>query len=332
METSTRGKPRRLLHGIPGFVVRRSLLGIVTLLLVSVVVFAATQALPGDAARAILGRNATPESLAALRHQLNLDQPVVTQYTRWLSRFVTGDLGQSLAAQQPVTEVLGKRVQNSAVLVLLAALISTPLSIILGALSARRRDGPADHLISLVVLGLAALPEFVVGLGLVALLGTTVFPVLPPVSIIPPGDPAWHHLTALVLPVLTLVIAVTPYTARIMRGSMIEILESEYVEMARLKGVSERNVVWRHAAPNALAATIQATALNLAYLTGGIVVVEYVFGYAGLGSALVDGVQNRDLPVIQGVAMLIATVYVVLNIVADVGSILVSPRRRTSLP
>ena len=320
-----------MLRGVAGFIVRRTLLGILTLFLVSIVVFAATQALPGDAARAILGRTATPDSLAALREQLNLDEPVLEQYGHWLSGFVTGDLGQSLAANEPVTSVLGKRIENSAVLVLLAALISTPLAIGFGAISARRRDGPFDHVTSVVLLALAALPEFVVGIGLVVLLGTTVLTVLPAVSIIPPDESPWGHPKELVLPTLTLVMAVFPYTARIMRASMVEVLESDYIEMARLKGLAERRVVWRHAVPNAIAPTIQVTALNLAYLAGGIVVVEYVFGYAGIGSALVDAVHNRDVPVVQALAMLIAAVYVTLNVVADVAAILVSPRLRTSL-
>jgi len=217
------------------------------------------------------------------------------------------------------------------VLVLLAALISTPLAVFLGAVTARRRDSPFDHGASVVMLALAALPEFVVGIGLVVLLGTTVFTVLPAVSLIPPDSSPWSHLNELVLPTLTLVIAVFPYTARIMRASMVEVLESDYVEMARLKGIREQRVVWRHAVPNAIAPTIQVTALNLAYLAGGIVVVEFVFGYAGIGSALVDAVHNRDVPVVQALAMLIAAVYIVLNVLADVASILVSPRLRTSL-
>ncbi len=302
-----------------------------TLFLVSIVVFAATQTLPGDAARAILGRTATPDSLAALRKQLHLGQPAVQQYTHWLGGVVHGDFGNSLAAQEPVTTVIGKRLENSAVLVLIAALISTPLAIALGAVSARRRDGPFDHASSVVMLALAALPEFVVGIVLVVLLGTTVFTVLPAVSLIPPGDHAWQHPKELILPVVTLIIAVCPYTARIMRASMVEVLESDYVEMARLKGIREQRVVWRHAVPNAIAPTIQVTALNLAYLAGGIVIVEAVFGYAGIGSALVDAVHNRDVPVVQALAMLIAAVYIVLNVIADVTSILVSPRLRTSL-
>jgi peptide/nickel transport system permease protein len=307
-------------------------LGLLTLFLVSLVVFAATQALPSDPARAILGRTATPDSLAALRKQLNLDRPVVGQYTHWLGGVLSGDLGNSLAARgEPVTQVLGKRLENSSFLVVLAAVFSVPLSILLGVLSARRRDGPLDHSLSLVLLALAALPEFVVGIALVVLFGTTVFHWLPAVSLIPPQDAPWKHLKELVLPTVTLVLAVSPYIARIMRASMVEVLESDFVEMARLKGMPERHVLWRHAVPNAIAPAIQVIALNLAYLAGGIVVVEFVFAYPGIGSALVDAVANRDLPIVQALAVLIAAAYVGFNMLADIATILVSPRLRTSL-
>jgi peptide/nickel transport system permease protein len=322
----------RIYRGIPGFILRRALLGLLTLFLVSLVVFAATQALPSDPARAILGRTATPESLKALREQLHLNHSVVSQYTHWFGGMLTGDLGNSLAARgEPVTTVLGKRLQNSAVLVLLAAVISIPLSILLGVISARRRDGPLDHAMSLVLLALAALPEFVVGIALVLLFATRVFHVLPAVSLIPPDSSPWRNLKELVLPTATLVLAVSPYVARIMRASMVEVLESDFVEMARLKGLPDRHVLWRHAVPNAIAPAIQVIALNLAYLAGGIVVVEYVFAYPGIGSALVDAVANRDLPIVQALAVLIAAVYVGCNLLADIATILVSPRLRTSL-
>jgi peptide/nickel transport system permease protein len=322
----------RIYRGISGFILRRVLLGLLTLFLVSLVVFAATQALPSDPARAILGRTATPDSLKALRKQLNLNRPVVSQYTHWLGGIFTGDLGNSLAARgEPVTKVLGKRLENSAVLVLLAAVISIPLSILLGVISARRRDGPLDHSLSLVLLALAALPEFVVGIALVLLFATRVFQVLPAVSLIPPDSSPWQNPKELVLPTVTLVLAVSPYVARIMRASMVEVLESDFVEMARLKGMPERHVLWRHAVPNAIAPAIQVIALNLAYLAGGIVIVEYVFAYPGIGSALVDAVANRDLPIVQALAVLIAAVYVGCNLLADISTILVSPRLRTSL-
>jgi len=255
----------------------------------------------------------------------------VKQYTHWLGGVLTGDFGRSLAAQEPVTKLIGKRVENSAFLMLFAAIFSIPISIVIGSVAARRRDRPFDVATSIIALVLAALPEFVVGIALVVLFGTTVFHVLPAVSLIPPQDAPWQHLKELVLPVLALALAVSPYIARIMRASMVDVLESEYVEMARLKGLPEGKVLWRHAVPNGIAPAIQVIALNLAYLAGGIVTIEFVFGYPGIGGAFVDAVSNRDLPVVQALALLIAVLYVLLNLCADVATILVSPRLRTSL-
>jgi peptide/nickel transport system permease protein len=312
--------------------VRRVLLGFLVLALVSVVVFAATQALPGDPARSILGRTATPASLKALREQLNLDQPVLTQYWNWITGFVHGDFGTSLAAQEPVSTYLHDRLINSAFLVVVAGLISIPFSVAIGAYAALRRDRFFDVSSSIGTLLLAALPEFVVGVTLVVLFATTVFPhTLPAVAYLAPGERPWNHLKEMILPIVTLIIAVTPYVARIMRASMIEVLESDYVEMARLKGVPEREVVVRHALPNALGPTFQVIALNLAYLAGGVIVVEYVFSYAGIGGALQNAVSTRDMPVVQALAMLIAALYVVLNMLADIATILVTPRLRTRL-
>jgi peptide/nickel transport system permease protein len=317
--------------GVSGFIVRRVLLGVLVLFLVSVVVFAATQALPGDPALAILGRSATPQSLAALRRQLHLDQPVLSQYWSWIVGLLHGNLGKSLAAQEPVTTLLGPKLVNSGVLVLISAVVSIPLSIAIGSWAALKREKIFDQTSSNLLLVLAALPEFVVAVVLVILFATTVLHVLPAISSIPPGTRPWNNWVALVLPTITLVIAVAPYVARIMRASMIEVLESDYVEMARLKGLPERTVLVRHALPNALGPVFQVIALNLAYLAGGIIVIEYVFNYAGIGSAIQEAVINHDLPVVQALAMLIAAVYVVLNLLADVATILVTPRLRTRL-
>ena len=312
------------------FLLRRLILGLLTLLLVSIVVFAATQALPTNAAQAILGRNATPARLAVLTRQLHLDRPVVSQYLHWLGGVLTGNFGTSAATQQPVTQLLSGRIANSAFLVLIAALIALPLSILLGVIMATQRDRPADHVLSMLTLALAALPEFVIGIGLALLFSTNVFHLFPAVTIIPTGQHAWNQPKALVLPVATLVLAVTPYISRIMRGSMVEVLESEYVTMARLKGLSNRTVTWRHAVPNAIVPAIQVSALQLAYLAGGIVVVEYVFSFPGIGAALVDAVTNRDVPTVQALTIIIAAVYVVVNLLADVATILVTPRLRTA--
>ena len=318
--------------GVWGFILRRLVLGLVVLILVSILVFLATQALPSDPARAILGRSATPASLAALRRQLHLDRSVFEQYWTWVTGLLHGNLGTSLAAQEPVTTLLSPKLVNSAVLVALAAVVSIPLSIAIGAWSALKRDKAFDRTSSNLLLAMAALPEFVVALVLVIVFATTVFPgFLPAISTIPPGSRPWNNWVALVLPTLTLVIAVAPYVSRIMRASMIEVLESDYVEMARLKGLPERTVLVRHALPNALGPVFQVIALNLAYLAGGIIIIEVVFNYAGIGSAVQEAVLNHDLPVVQALAMLIAAVYVILNLLADVATILVTPKLRTRL-
>ena len=311
-------------------VLRRLGLGLLTLLLVSVLIFAATLALPGDAAQAILGREATPARLAALRDQLHLNEPVTSQYVKWLGGLVTGDLGQSAATQAPVSELLSNRVGNSLFLVLVSALVAIPLSIVIGVWTAMRRDRPVDHVVSTASLVLAALPEFVIGIALILLFATTVLQVLPAVSLLGPGQKAWDDPRVVVLPAATLVLAVVPYISRIMRGSMVEVLESEYVTMASLKGLARRRVIWRHAVPNAIVPAIQVTALQLAYLAGGVVVVEFVFSYPGIGAALVEAVGNRDMPVVQAVTMLAAGIYVGLNLLADVATILVTPKLRTA--
>jgi len=193
-----------------------------------------------------------------------------------------------------------------------------------------RRDRAVDHVVSTASLILASLPEFVIGIGLILIFATGMFQILPAVSLLGPDTHAWEDPVVVVLPAATLVLAVVPYISRIMRGSMVEVLESEYVTMAHLKGLSRRTVIWRHAVPNAIVPAIQVTALQLAYLAGGVVVVEFVFSYPGIGAALVEAVGNRDMPVVQAVTMLAAGIYVGLNLLADVATILVTPKLRTA--
>jgi peptide/nickel transport system permease protein len=310
-------------------IARRLALGVLTLFLISLVVFAAVLALPGDAATAILGKEATPERVAALRDQLHLNDSVITQYLDWIGGVITGSFGESAATQQPVSELLSGRVANTGFLVFVAAVVAIPLSIGTGVWTAMRRDRSVDHVVSTSTLVLAALPEFVIGIGLILLFATSVFTWFPAVSLLAPDERAWSEPSVVVLPAATLVLAVTPYISRIMRGSMIEVLESEYVTMARLKGLPERTVIWRHAVPNAIVPAIQVTALQLAWMAGGVVVVEFVFSYPGIGSLFIDAVDNRDMPVVQTITMLAAAIYVVLNILADLATIAVTPRLRT---
>ena len=320
---------RAIRHPLLRFVVRRLLLGALTLLLVSIVVFAATQILPGDAARAVLGRSATPERLQALRLQLHLDRPALTQYWIWLSGLLSGDLGTSLVTPQAIYALAAPRVANSFGLLVVVGAIGVPLAVAFGIAAAIRRNRPFDTGVSVTALAMAAVPEFVIGIGLIILFATVVLHWLPPVSMVPPGRSIWDNPRILVLPTMTLAIAVFPYIFRMMRSSMIEVLESEYIEMARLKGIAQRRLILLHALPNAVAPTVQVIALTFAYLAGGVVVVEYVFGFPGIGQGLVNAVFTRDIPTIQFIVVLLAAFYVLVNIVADVVAVLVTPRLRT---
>jgi len=311
---------------------RRLGLAILTLWLCSVLVFYATAAL-GDPVRAILGKDyaSSPERVATLTAQLNLDQPVIVRYFQWLGGILTGNLGTSLANGFPVGELVGPRIVNSAVLVLISAIVMIPLAFGIAMISANYRGKRIDGGIQLVMLTLAGLPEFVVGILLVALFSTTVFHVLPAVTIAGGGAPPWSNPASMILPVATLVIAVTPYVSRIVRSSLLEVLDSDYVELARLKGVPERVVMRKHALLNAVVPGIQVIALQLAWLAGGIVLVEFLFSYPGIGASLVESVRNSDVPMVQVLAMVIATVYVGVNLIADVLSILFTPRARTAI-
>jgi peptide/nickel transport system permease protein len=319
---------RRDAHPILDLVGRRVVIGVLTLLVVSAVVFVATQILPGNAAYAILGRSANPARLHATERQLHLNRGELQQYWIWLSGLLTGKLGSSLANGQPVWALVKPRLINSAVLVFVTGAIGALAGVALGAVAALRKDSWFDHVTSVTALAVTSLPEFVVAIGLIILLSTVVWHVLPAVSLLPPGTYAWSQPRLLILPVLTLVIVIVPYIFRMMRAAMIEALESDYVEMARLKGVPERRIVFRHALPNAVAPTIQVIGLNFLYLAGGVVVVEYVFNFPGIGQGLVYAVATRDIPVIQFIVVVLAAFYVFMNILTDVIALLATPRRR----
>ncbi|WP_082034494.1 ABC transporter permease [Nigerium massiliense] len=314
------------------WVARRLGLAVLTLWLVSVIVFWATSAL-GDPVRAILGKDfaVSPARVQLIRDALHLDKPLVERYFIWLGDLLSGNLGTSVTSNLPVAELIGDRVVNSAFLVLVVALVMIPLTLVLALLSARRPGGVLDNVIQGITLALAGVPEFVTGILLVALFSTSVFHLLPAVAVLPPGSAPWDRPASLILPMATLVISVTPYLVRILRSNLLESLGSDYVELARLKGIPERRVLLRHALPNTLVPAIQVTALQLAWLVGGVVLIEYLFNYPGIGATLVDAVRNSDFPVVQALAMIIAGVYVLVNLVADILSILLTPRARTGM-
>lgn len=329
MAVVTQGNPSRKAktqHPLLRFAARRILLGVLTLFAVCVVVFLATQVLPGDAAQAILGRNATPERLQEIRTELRLDQPLLVQFGSWLSGILTGDPGQSLVSGKQVSDMVYPRVVNSAMLLALTAVISFPLSITLGVVAALYVGRSLDTGISTIALALAALPEFVVGILLILLLSTSVFHLFPAVSLVPPGTSVLENPIILVLPVMTLSLVCFPYLYRMTRASVIEVLGSEYIEMARLKGVGTLRLTFVHVLLNALAPVVQVVALTLAYLAGGVVLVEFVFGYPGVGQGLLEAIVARDVPVIQLIVLLLAAVYVLLNLLADLIAMLLNPR------
>lgn len=329
------GRPIRRRSGAAAWsiwLLRRLGLAVLTLWLVSILVFLATAAL-GDPVRAILGKdyNLNPERVKILEDQLNLDQPLLTRYWDWLSGLFTGDLGNSIAGQLPVSELIGETVTNSLVLVLISAAVMLPLAFGIAMISAGMRRKKGDAIIQTILLALAGLPEFVIGILLVALFSTVIFHVLPAVTISAPGSPPWSEPKAMILPVATLVLAVAPYVSRIVRSTLLEVLDSDYVELARLKGIPERVVMRKHALLNAIVPGVQVIALQLAWLAGGVVIVEYLFNYPGIGAQLVDAVRNHDVPLVQALSMIIAGVYVAVNLLADVVSILLTPRARTEI-
>jgi peptide/nickel transport system permease protein len=314
------------------WLLRRLGLAVLTLWLVSVLVFVATAAL-GDPVRAILGRdyNSNPGRVAQLEAQLNADEGLVARYLDWLGGLLSGDPGTSLANQQPVWGQISSNVVNTLVLVLLAAAVMIPLAFGVAMISAHFRRRRPDTVIQTILLALAGVPEFVTGILLVALFSTTVFHVFPAVTIVSPTGSPWDNPEGMVLPVATLVLAVTPYVSRIVRATLLEVLDSDYVELARLKGIPEPVVMRKHALLNAIVPGIQVIALQLAWLAGGVVLVETLFAYPGVGRQLVDSVRNHDVPMVQALSMIIAAVYIVVNLVADIFSILLTPRARTAI-
>ncbi|MFD6055385.1 ABC transporter permease [Agromyces sp. NPDC060279] len=293
--------------------------GVLTLFLVSLLIFVVTQAMPGDVAAVILGSDATPESLAALRAQLGLDRPLWEQYLSWLLGVLHGDFGVSLANREavPVAELIAPRLSNSVALAGVSLVVMLPLAVVIGVVAARFRDSLFDRAFLAVSMVVNATPEFVIGMVLITLLGTTVFPVLPPVALIPPGASPLAYPAEITLPVIAVVLSGIAYLGRLVRVSFIDVLDSEYVQTATLKGLSEARILFRHALPNALPPVVPAATLVAASVVGGVVVVEYLFGFNGLGGALVSAVNTRNLPVIQAIVLIIATAYFTLNLVAD---------------
>jgi len=302
-------------------------LGFLSLLFISLLVFLGVEALPGDLAETILGKDAIPETVAAFRAALNLDAPPHVRYLNWLAGFLRGDLGISLATESSISEVIGWRLYNTFVLASLTALFAVPLSVGLGLYAALKRNSFIDRSLNVVSLTAISFPEFFIAYILIALF-SVYFIVFPAVSTISASASRAEWLLKLVLPGLTLLMVISAHMMRMTRAAVINILSNSYIEMALLKGVRRKRIILHHALPNALSPIINVVILNLAYLVVGVVVVEVVFVYPGLGQLMVDAVSMRDLPVVQACAMIFAAVYVTLNLLADILSILANPKLR----
>jgi peptide/nickel transport system permease protein len=323
------GQAVRTKHPLLVFVVRRIAVGVILLFVVSILIFVFTEILPGNAAYAILGRNADPKALAAVSAQLGLNKPATVRYFSWLTGFLHGNLGQSLTAHEAVTTLIGGRILNTVILAGLALAVLTPLALALGILAGTRAGRLVDHVISTVSLAGIALPDFIVATILIFAFAITL-KAFPPVSLVPTGVTPLSQPLILALPVATLVIVGLAYMSRMVRAGIIDVMGSEYIQMARLNGLSERRVIFHHALRNALAPTVQVTALTLQWLVGGIFIVESIFAYPGIGQGMVQAVIARDVPTVQSVGMLIATFYVTVNILADVTVVLLIPKLRTA--
>ncbi len=305
-------------------ILTRVALGIGLLFVVSLVIFWATELLPGDLATQLLGQSATPETVAALREQLGLNDPAPVRYWNWLSGALMGDFGISLSNKRPIADLIGARLGNTVFLALYAAAMAVPISLVLGILAALWRNSAFDRIANAGALSAISFPEFFVAYILVLWLSQSgLFPSMVRIN---PTTTFADRLYMCFLPALTLTLVVTAHKMRMTRAAIINLMASPYIEMARLKGLSPLRIVLRHALPNALAPIINVIALNLAYLITGVVVVEVVFVYPGLGQLMVDAVSNRDIAVVQAVALIFAAAYVALNLIADVLSTITNPR------
>lgn len=322
------------MHPVILTVLQRLGLGLLTLLIVSLIIFSSIEFLPGDFGQSVLGQAALPETIAAFRADLGLDLPVYERYLDWLKGMLTGDMGNSFSGRgstggadrsRPVVELIGPRLSNTLFLAAMSAVIAVPLSLVLGITAALYRGSIYDRTVNALTLTTISFPEFFVAYILMLVFSSLlkVFPSLANIS----GDATfWERVYLSALPALTLTLVIVAHMMRMTRAAIINLMASPYIEMAGLKGISKAEIIVKHALPNAWAPIVNVIALNLAYLVVGVVVVEVVFVYPGIGQLMVDAVTSRDVPVVQGCAMVFATTYILLNLFADIISIVTNPR------
>ncbi|MEZ8016779.1 MAG: ABC transporter permease [Ascidiaceihabitans sp.] len=315
------------MHPIVKLVAQRLSLGILLLFAASALLFGLTEILPGDAAQAQLGQSATPENLANLREEMGLNRPALTRYAQWIGGILTGDMGNALSNKLPIGEQIGKRLGATMFLAFWAALISVPVAILLGLVAVRYLNRWPDKVISGSTLAAISLPEFMIAYILIF-----VFAVklgwAPSFANVPPDMPLLEKLHSIALPIAVLTMVVLAHMMRMTRAAILNVMQSAYIETAELKGLSSFEVIRKHAFPNAVAPIVNVVMINLAYLVVGVVVVEAVFAYPGMGQYLVDAVVKRDVPVVLTSGIIFSAVYIILNMIADIVSILSNPRLR----
>ena len=312
---------------IAGLVLQRLFMGLLLLLAVSALIFAGTEILPGDVAQSILGQSATPEALANLRNAMGLDEPALSRYLNWLRGVVQGDLGVALTNGANISDAIGKRLYNTLFLASVAAAISVPVAIVLGLLAVRFRNRWPDKFISGSTLACISLPEFFIGYLLIYFVAVKLG-WFPSVATVYDSMSIGERLSAVALPAATLTLVVLAHMMRMTRAAILSVMQSAYIETAELKGLSSLRVITAHALPNAIAPIANVVMLNLAYLIVGVVVVEVIFVYPGMGQYLVDHVSKRDVPVVQACGLIFASFYIGLNMLADIISIVANPRIR----
>jgi peptide/nickel transport system permease protein len=310
-------------------VARRFVLALATLFIISLVIFLGVEALPGDAATAYLGQSATPESLSALRQEFGLNAPLHERYLGWLGGILKGNLGRSMARRIPVSELIGNQFRNTVVLAAAAAVAGIPLAIVLGVFAGLTRDRWPDILVSLVAIIGMTLPGFVTATVLIYVFAIRL-EWFPAITLVATDAPVSELLPNIVLPIITLTLIMVAHILRLVRTNMIDVMVSDYIQMARLKGVPVMRVVFLHALPNAMLPTINVVALTIAWLLGGVAIIETVFNYPGIGKLLINAIGDRDLALVQGIAIILAGIYIAVNLIADLLTLVLNPRLRTA--
>lgn len=310
-------------------VIRRLLLSLLTLFIISLIVYVGVEALPGDSATGYLGQWATPESLAALREEFGLNDPIHVRYLNWLGDIFRGDLGVSMVKRKPVIELIGNRFRNTVVLTITSALVGIPLAIILGVIAGLMRDKLPDVIISTTSIVAMTLPGFVTATVLIYIFAIRL-EWFPAITLVPSDVPVIELFDTMLLPIITLTMIMVAHILRLVRTNMIDVMVSDYVQMARLKGVPTRQIVFKHALPNAMLPTINIVALTLAWLVGGVAIIETVFNFPGIGKLLIDAITDRDFALVQGIAMILSGIYIALNLTADLLSLVLNPKLRTA--